>query len=104
MRRVGLIALAVCAVAAVPAHADSVPVAVIFQAFSPSQIDALPGDTIQWSNGSERTHTVTADDGSFDSGPMTSGTFHHTFDHPGEFTYHCRIHPQRMTGTVVVQQ
>ena len=56
-----------------PPTLTRLPVAVLFQAFSPTQIDALPGDTIQWSNGSERTHTVTADGGSFDSGDLPGG-------------------------------
>jgi plastocyanin len=73
MRRAALLAIAGAAVMAAPAGADTIPVAVLFQAFSPAQIDALPGDAIFWSNSSERTHTVTADDGSFDSGDLPGG-------------------------------
>lgn len=103
MRRAGLIAIAAAAaIPCAPARADTLPVAVLFQAFSPTQIDALPGDTIQWSNGSERTHTVTADDGSFDSGDLPSGaTFAVTPLAPGTYAFHCRIHPD-MTGEIDV--
>jgi plastocyanin len=74
-------------------------------AFSPSRLTAKVGQDVVWSwNDDGVAHTVTADDGSFDSGRMTTGTFRHTFDRPGEFTYHCQIHPQQMTGTIVVSQ
>jgi plastocyanin len=102
MRRGALAAVVAAAFAAAPARADTIPVTVIFQAFTPSQIDALPGDTIQWSNVSERTHTVTADGGSFDSGDLLSGdTFAVTAGAPGAYPFHCLIHPD-MTGEVDV--
>ena len=102
MRRLALIATAMAAVLAAPAGAETLPVALLFQAFSPTQIDALPGDTVLWSNGSERTHTVTSDDGSFDSGDLPGGaTFSITTSAPGTYAFHCRIHPD-MTGEIDV--
>jgi plastocyanin len=103
MRRAALIAIATAAaIPCAPAHADTIPVAVLFQAFSPTQIDALPGDTVLWSNGSERTHTVTANDGSFDSGDLPGGaTFSITTGAPGAYPFHCQIHPD-MTGEIDV--
>jgi plastocyanin len=104
MRRAALIAIAAAAgaIACAPAQAETLSVAVLFQAFSPTQLDALPGDTIQWSNGSDRTHTVTADDGSFDSGDLLGGaTFALTAGAPGTYAFHCRIHPD-MTGEINV--
>ena len=57
-----------------------------------------------WTNSGAATHTVTADNGAFDSGRLASGaTFSQTFDTAGTFTYHCEIHPQ-MTGTIVVTE
>jgi plastocyanin len=71
-------------------------------AFNPAQLTIKAGQDVVWSwNDGGVTHTVTADDGSFDSGRMTSGTYHHTFDQHGDFRYHCQIHPQ-MTGTIAV--
>ena len=80
------------------------PVNIEFQAFAPAQLDALPGDTVQWSNPSVRAHTVTADDGSFDSGALPTGSrFTHAFDAPGIYTYHCTIH-RGMLGEVDVRR
>jgi plastocyanin len=103
MRRAALIALAAMAAGAAPAHADSIPIQVLFQEFSPSQIDAVPGDAITWSNISERTHTVTADGGTFDSGELASGAgFAITAGAEGTYAYHCTIHPS-MTGEIDVR-
>jgi plastocyanin len=94
------------ALGAAPASAGPAtqPVTIEFQAFTPPQLDALPGDTVQWSNPSVRTHTVTADDGSFDSGELPSGSgFARAFDSPGVYTYHCTIHAG-MFGEVDVRR
>jgi plastocyanin len=49
------------------------------------------------------THTVTSDNGSFDSSALASGkTFQFTFSKPGTYTYHCSIHAS-MTATIIVQ-
>jgi plastocyanin len=62
-----------------------------------------PGTTIVWENQDPVDHTVTADDGAFDSaliGPNT--TWSRTFDAAGTFPYHCAPHPF-MKGIVVVR-
>jgi len=77
-------------VAAAPKQAE---VAVQFSAYGPSQLDVLPGTNVVWSNVSQRTHTVTADDETFDSGHLDPGArFRVTFARPGTYTYHCTIH------------
>lgn len=61
------------------------------------------GDTITWTNKDNATHTVVADDGSFNSNDIAPGqTYTHTFSTAGTFTYHCKYHSW-MQGTVVVQ-
>ncbi len=104
MKRALAVAMFVLAIPAATAAAPaSLPVYVQFQDFGPSQLDALPGETVAWSNVSERTHTVTADDGSFDSGDLASGdTFTREFDSPGTILYHCTKHPG-MVGEVDVR-
>ncbi|HEX8861425.1 MAG TPA: cupredoxin family copper-binding protein [Actinomycetes bacterium] len=71
-------------------------------AFAPKRITAKIGETVSWKNDDGATHTVTADDGSFDSGSLASDkTFSQTFDEAGTFKYHCAIHSS-MIATVVV--
>ena len=73
--------------------------------FSPTPVDVLPGETVEWTNVSPRRHTVTADDGSFESGDgFESGArFDHTFTTVGTFAYHCRIHAG-MVGEIDVRR
>jgi plastocyanin len=71
-------------------------------AFAPDSRSVKAGDSVKWTNKDGATHTVTADDGAFDSGSLAGGkSFSFTFDEAGTFAYHCNIH-QRMTGRVVV--
>ena len=71
-------------------------------AFNPASVTASVGSTVTWTNQDTTAHTVTADDGSFDSKNITNGqTFSQTFSKAGTFTYHCSIHSQ-MKATVVV--
>ena len=72
--------------------------------FEPSEAAIQPGDTVTWTNEGNHPHTVTADDGSFDSGPLQPGeSFSYTFQNPGVVPYYCSIHPF-MTGSVSVGQ
>ncbi|MGH2837077.1 MAG: plastocyanin/azurin family copper-binding protein [Thermoleophilaceae bacterium] len=96
-------AAATALLSASPASA-AVPVDIQFQAFAPSSLDVLPGETVEWSNVSERPHTVTADDDSFDSDEIEAGDrFGVTFPAVGAYRYHCRLHAG-MEGEVDVRR
>ena len=70
--------------------------------FSPSSLVVAPGGTVTWTNGDDRAHTATADDGSFDTGSLGAGASStKPFPNEGTFAYFCEIHPD-MTGTVTV--
>lgn len=70
--------------------------------FAPAQMTVRPGTTVTWVNNGPSPHTVTADDGSFDSETLQPGqSFSFTFANAGTFSYHCEIHPS-MTGSVIV--
>jgi plastocyanin len=72
--------------------------------FSPAQITVQSGTTVTWTNQGNAPHTVTADDGSFDSERLNPGeSFSHTFKSPGTVAYHCEIHPF-MRGSVTVSK
>jgi plastocyanin len=58
---------------------------------------------VTWSNDDPAPHTVTAEDGDFDSDILDGGqSFSFTFDEPGTYTYLCNVHPD-MKGTVKVR-
>src|SRR4051794_30997151 len=79
-------------------------VQVVDFAFEPGTLTVPAGTTVTWTNAGSRPHTVTADDGSFDSGRLDPGEqFSQTFDQAGTFTYHCGFHPD-MQGSIVVTE
>lgn len=62
--------------------------------YDPPILNVATGDTVVWENTGDIEHTVTADDGSFDSGSIPpGGTFEFTFEETGDFNYHCEPHP-----------
>ena len=68
----------------------------------PKNTPVAKGDTVVWTNRMGMQHTVTADNGEFDSGPLAKDkSFSHVFDAPGTIPYHCDFHGD-MTGTVTV--
>jgi plastocyanin len=72
--------------------------------FSPNRIEIAAGSTVVWTNNDQLVHTISADDGSWDSGPIEPGkTWTHTFTQPGEYAFHCTPHPF-MKAVVVVRQ
>ena len=73
------------------------------QSFVPKFISIPIQSIVTWTNDDSIQHTVTSDEeGLFDSGPISPGnTFDNTFDMPGEFGYHCAIHPW-MTGMITI--
>ena len=72
--------------------------------FEPKRIEITAGTTIRWTNNDQLVHTISADDGSWDSGPIEPGkTWTHTFTQPGEYAFHCTPHPF-MKALIVVRQ
>jgi plastocyanin len=70
--------------------------------FAPGSRKIQPGTWVTWSNAGQDPHTVTATDGSFDSGNLDpSEGFSWFFDQPGTYRYVCVLHPW-MKGTIVV--
>ncbi|MBV8200660.1 MAG: hypothetical protein JOZ15_08550 [Acidobacteria bacterium] len=86
-----------------------VTVQIVDFAFNPKDVQINPGDTVQWVLASSTyTHTVTAEDGSFDSGmafKSAGATFTHTFTKPNvTVQYHCQTHwhTNGMQGSIEV--
>ncbi len=80
----------------------SAKVEIVDFAYSPETVTIQAGGKVIWQNEDSDVHTVTLDNGSFDSGDLAEGKLKsESFKDPGSFTYHCEIHPE-MTGTVEV--
>ncbi len=94
--------------AAAPAAGRSVKVSLQNFAFAPKVLTVAPGTTVEWQNDDTTAHTVTADNGSFDSGNLAQGaTFKFTFAKAGTYAYYCQYHGgpggQGMAGQIVVK-
>ena len=95
-----------CCVASAPGK-NSVSLAKIIlignYSFSPAEIRIGKGTEVIWKNNDGVEHTVTAADGSFDSGTLgPDGVYKKRFDKPGTYSYHCEMHPS-MAGSIVVE-
>jgi amicyanin len=72
-------------------------------AFGNGEVRVKAGTRVEWVNGDQVQHSVSADDGGFDSGLIDPGhTYARVFEKPGTYTYHCTPHPF-MNGRVVVE-
>ena len=77
-----------------------VPVSIRDGYYDPADITVAPGTTVTWTNEGDLPHTVTADNGLFDSGLLYPGESYSVwFDGSGTVTYHCS---PSMTGSVTV--
>jgi plastocyanin len=72
-------------------------------AYVPEHATVEAGSRVTWINRDSVDHTVTADDGDFDSGNLKRGeSFSEAFEDAGTFDYHCSIHPN-IRGTITVE-
>jgi plastocyanin len=82
---------------------DTVVAAIEDFRFQPNRLEIAPGTTIVWTNNGQVMHTVSAEDRSFDSGPIEPGERRGiTFSRAGSFPFHCTPHPF-MRGVIVVR-
>ena len=71
--------------------------------YLPRKLEIVVGTTVVWKNDDPLDHSVTADDKSFDSGPIRTGaTWRRMFARPGVYHVTCTPHPF-MKITVVVK-
>jgi plastocyanin len=70
--------------------------------YSSGTLQVVKGSTVTWTNNDSVAHTVTSDNGAFDSGDiMKGGTYSYTFSSVGAFIYHDK-HNASASGTVSV--
>jgi plastocyanin len=84
---------------ALPASAATTTVVVDNMAFSPSNVTVTLGNSVAWEF--HELHTSTSNQGFWNSGQRSSGTYARTFLDAGSYGYHCMLHSD-MTGTVKV--
>ena len=103
-----LLIAAVLLAATIPAPApasEAAPVSVHIRddKFVPATVTVLAGRNVTFVNDDDDAHTVTADDGSWDSEGLNQGqSWTHAFTKAGKIAYHCTVHPF-MKATIVVK-
>jgi plastocyanin len=93
-----------CASAGRSSHgAGVIRVAIKGFAFDPKNAEISLGDTVEWVNNDDFTHSAVSDGGSFDTGDIPAEE-RRTFvpRSKGTFAYHCSWHPT-MRATIVVK-
>lgn len=83
------------------AQAETIQVTIQNLVFSPAEVNARVGDTIEWVNKDVFVHTATARDGMFDVSIPANKTASLIVQRAGEIAYYCRFHPN-MTGKLKV--
>ena len=97
-----VLALGALIVLIVPAFASEVVRITIHDlAFSPAEVSAKVGDTIEWVNGDFVDHTATDKGGAWDVAIAAGKSAQRKLTDTGTFSYYCKIHPN-MTGTIHV--
>ena len=72
-------------------------------AYVPDSVTIPAGSTVKFVEDDETPHTVTASDGSFDSGNLNQKqTWTHTFAKAGTYPYYCAYHTY-MKGKIIIQ-
>jgi plastocyanin len=84
-----------------PLAAETIRVTVDNLKFSPTEVSARIGDTIEWVSTDFVAHTATARNKDWDVAISAKGTGSVTLQHAGEVGYFCRFHPN-MTGRISV--
>jgi plastocyanin len=82
------------------------PTAVSIEAssFSPADVTVKEGSTVTWTNNDITVHTVTSDNGDFDSGQIQpKAKYSFTFDKRGTYQYRCLVRPTMYARVTVVQ-
>ncbi len=70
--------------------------------YHPYSLTVPLGTKVTWINKDQEEHTVNGDNGLFGGNLPGLGSYSHTFNEPGTFTYYCEPHPA-MLGTVTVK-
>ncbi len=96
-----LLAAAPLAAIASTARAATHDVIIKGFAFEPASLQVNAGDKVRSINEDGAQHTATAEDGSFDTGPLgRNASAEITINAAGQHPYFCALHP-RMKGVII---
>ena len=97
-----MIGVAFTGLSATPSRAEMIRITADKLTFSPAQISARVGDTIEWANADFVAHTATARNLDWDVTILPGKTSQVVIRKAGSVDYYCRFHPN-MTGNVDVR-
>ena len=100
VRHLPAVAAVMLAAAAAPARAETIQVMVDKLVFTPAQVSAKVGDTIEWINRDILAHTATVKGGMEVMIPVKK-TVRVTLQKAEAIDYYCRFHPN-MKGRITV--
>jgi plastocyanin len=95
-----LFAVMVWGLYSVPAQAETIRVTIDQLVFSPMQIEAKVGDTVEWINKDILAHTATVK-GDWDVMIAANASASLVLEKAGTLDYYCRFHPN-MKGQIIV--
>ena len=87
----------------VSARAETIQVMIDKLVFTPAEVNAKVGDTIEWVNRDAFAHTATATNGNWNVTLAPKQTGRLVPNKPGTTDYFCKFHPN-MKGRVIVTQ
>jgi plastocyanin len=93
--------LGAAASAATASASETIRISIEKLAFTPAQVSAHVGDTIEWTNNDFVAHTATARNKDWDVAIPAKGVARVTISRAGDVDYYCRFHPN-MTGRMSV--
>jgi plastocyanin len=85
----------------VSVQAKTIQVSVENLAFTPAEVNAKTGDTVEWINKDMFVHSATAPNGDWDVNLPSHQSGRTVLKKPGEIDYFCKFHPN-MRGRIVV--
>jgi plastocyanin len=99
--RISLFACLAFGLLSVPARADTIQVTIDKLEFTPAEVSAKVGDTVEWINKDTLAHTATATNGHWNVTLAPKKNAQAVMKKSGPVDYLCRFHPN-MKGRVIV--
>jgi plastocyanin len=100
-RRIAPAVVFVFGLLSVSARAETIQVTIDNLEFSPAEVNANVGDTIEWVNKDALVHTATARNGDWNVTIAPKQSARVVLKNPGAVDYFCTLHPN-MKGRVIV--